>query len=112
MNQKFLAIVLTIFLIGNFHVVTDWCNDVSTNSASLVSLQTSDQTSEQASEQTHNADSDLCGHCGHLGLNFMQIAATEFEIFLNIEESSPIETIFNFDSNFTSPPTPPPLQVS
>ncbi len=103
MHKKILIIVLAIFLIGNFHVVTDWCDDLPTDS---VLIKLSDQT------QGHNAESDLCGHCGHLGLNVLQIAASEFNIFLHVEESTPFETVFNFDSNLTSPPTPPPLYQS
>jgi hypothetical protein len=101
MKKHVLIFFLSIFLIGNYHVASDWCDDIGINSANeIISL------------VDHDADNDLCGHCGHLGLNIMQVASSDLNVIFNISKSNPIELKLIFDSNFTSPPTPPPLSFS
>ncbi|PCI73001.1 MAG: hypothetical protein COB38_02310 [Gammaproteobacteria bacterium] len=114
MNQKVLIIVLALFLIGNFHVVTDWCDDLPVDSVTYDSAERDliEQNIDLNQGNGHNADTDLCGHCGHLGLNIMQITPSEIDIFTSNAKSKPIEQKTTFNSYCTSPPTRPPLQLS
>jgi len=109
MNQKVLIIVLALFLIGNFHVVTDWCDDLPTDSVTQNLIEPNIDVNQG---KGHNAETDLCGHCGHLGLNIMQITPSELDIFTSNAKSKPIEQKTTFNSYCTSPPTRPPLQLS
>ena len=114
MNQKVLIIVLALFLIGNYHVVTDWCDDLPADSVTQNSTEqdSAEQNSDLKQDNGHNADTDLCGHCGHLGLNIMQITPSEIDIFAVNSKYYPIELKVFFSSNIIPPPTRPPLYLS
>lgn len=104
MNQKLFLIIIAIFLIGNFHVVTDWCDDLPENTSLAFDIQVDDN--------GHNEENDLCGHCGHLGLNVLQITPHEIDVIVLNTKSNPIHQKTAFISNYISPPTPPPLYLS
>jgi len=102
MKSRFLIILMGFFLIGNFHVVTDWCSDLSINES---------QRTFEAQAQ-HDPAIDLCGHCGHAGLNVLFVdTAVTFKTLL-ILPNKPELADYSQDSVFLPPPTPPPVIYS
>jgi len=102
MKSILLIILATIFLIGNFHVVTDGCSDLSIDES---------QKSFQSQAQ-HDPAADLCGHCGHMGLNVLFVDTTVTHNTLLILRNKPEIANFSQDSVFLAPPTPPPVIYS
>lgn len=102
MKSFFLILFVGLFLIGNFHVVTDWCVDASSK----------DETMITSSLEKHDASSDLCGHCGHAGMNVL-LLVPHIVVFLEHGTSDkPAVEIINLYSNLQPPPTPPPVIFS
>ena len=98
MKRKFIILCLSVFLIGNFHVVTDWCDDLSDTAVTVLS---------KIAE--HDSDNDLCGHCGHIGLNVLVIFTMDFELPHADYSSNPQADIKQFKSVSKAPPNPPPV---
>ncbi len=93
-------------MIGNYHVVTDWCDDSGQQgieqSASAQAL----------SLLEHNDDSDLCGHCGHLGFNLQAVAVHDLQVVMLVDREKPVFVLNLFKSLEIAPPTPPPVVLS
>jgi len=111
MKQKIIILCLSLFLIGNYHIATDWCSDLEPfesgqeNSAQFVADHLLKLTQ-------HNDDSDLCGHCGHLGFNLQAVAVQDLQIALLESYEKPIFSLSHFKSIDIAPPTPPPVSLS
>jgi len=101
MKKHLLILFLSIFLIGNYHVATDWCDDLADNSIA-----------SSATISDHDSDNDLCGHCGHLGLNVLVILPAGFELFEPFLSSNPQADERRFKSLKRAPPNPPPVLLS
>jgi len=102
MKKLLLIFISAIFLIGNYHVVTDWCDDLENGN---------DSRFEQA-VSSHEPSNDLCGHCGHMGLNILLIENSELYEFTYKATTKPDIATTSFVSVLTPPPTPPPVIIS
>ncbi len=102
MKSCILILFVGLFFLGNFHVLTDWCDDVSEkDNITLTQVQ-----------QNHDPSSDLCGHCGHAGLNVLVIIPNTIIQLEQGKADKPIAGIIRFYSNLQPPPTPPPVIFS
>lgn len=102
MKSSILILFVGLFLIGNFHVVTDWCDDVSAK----------DETTLVQSQENHDASSDLCGHCGHAGMNVLLAISQDIVQLEQRKADKPAVEIISLHSNLQPPPTPPPVIFS
>lgn len=102
MKQSLLILIASIFLIGNYHVVTDWCSDLEKSGY---------ETTEQVA-QSHDSAKDLCGHCGHLGLNILLLESPQIFTLEFSTNSKPIVGGVTLVSLLLPPPTPPPVIFS
>ncbi len=98
MKSTFLIILIGLFLVGNIHVVTDWCSDLPNNESQLISN----------SQNQHDPAVDLCGHCGHMGLNVLLINTAFALSEVVIQKNKPEIADYSQDSVLLPPPTPPP----
>lgn len=111
MKQSFIIFCLSLFLIGNYHVVTDWCSDAGQTTTEQLGL--GQQFAQEFSTLTqHNDDSDLCGHCGHAGFNLQAVAVQDLQVALLVSYEKPIFALSHFKSINIAPPTPPPVSNS
>jgi len=99
MKPQTLIILTILFLISNFHVVTDWCGDLGAEET-ISALQAPSQ---------HDSDRDLCGHCGHLGLNVLFLNVADMTHFEEMNSTKPHAEATQFISILSAPPLPPPV---
>lgn len=99
MKKHLLILCLSIFLIGNYHVATDWCGD----------LGAEETVSAPQAPSQHDSGRDLCGHCGHLGLNILFLNMPDMTHFEEMNSTKPLAEVTQFVSILSAPPLPPPV---